>query len=98
MPGTCLDGRRQYSQSTIDEEEIKRFSALADLWWDESGEFEALHTMNELRIPLIRKGLTQQGFSRGEQIDHTHLLQGFRILDVGCGGGILTEVGTLGLG
>lgn len=75
--------------STVDEEEVERFSRLADNWWDESGEFGALHSMNDLRIPLIRDGLlTSSSSDRSTSLP----LKGLKILDVGCGGGILCEV------
>lgn len=74
--------------STVDEEEVERFSRLADNWWDESGEFGALHSMNDLRIPLIRDGLlTSSSSDRSTSLP----LKGLKILDVGCGGGILCE-------
>ncbi|XP_046573627.1 ubiquinone biosynthesis O-methyltransferase, mitochondrial-like [Haliotis rubra] len=78
--------RRVKAQTTIDEEEVEKFSALSQLWWDESGEFEALHTMNELRVPLIRDALMKRN-------DHPTAkpLAGCTIVDVGSGGGILAE-------
>lgn len=45
---------RPYSQATVDPEEVRRFQLLASKWWDEHGEFAALHAMNDLRVPLIR--------------------------------------------
>ncbi|XP_050393381.1 ubiquinone biosynthesis O-methyltransferase, mitochondrial [Patella vulgata] len=86
--------KRPRAQTTIDEEEIKRFSALAQLWWDEEGEFNALHTMNELRVPLIVNALIEQKQKTGAESHrfkaHSQL-EGFKILDVGSGGGILSE-------
>ncbi|XP_076466404.1 ubiquinone biosynthesis O-methyltransferase-like [Babylonia areolata] len=85
--------QRPIAQTTIDEEEVNKFSSLAELWWDEAGEFEALHSMNELRVPLVRDALIAQ--RRQESSDFNVRpslpLQGFRILDVGSGGGILSE-------
>ena len=75
---------------TVDEAEVGRFSAAAHAWWDEAGEFKALHTMNSLRVPLIRDALTRD-FDIST-LRHDRILQGFRVLDVGCGGGILAEV------
>ncbi|XP_050403439.1 ubiquinone biosynthesis O-methyltransferase, mitochondrial [Patella vulgata] len=95
-----LDGNpkvtRPKAQTTIDEEEIKRFSALAQLWWDEEGEFSALHTMNELRVPLIVNALIEQKQKTSAEKSHQFKahhspLKGFKILDVGSGGGILSE-------
>lgn len=69
----------------MDEEELKHFKALSQSWWDETGDFEALHAMNKLRVPFIRDGLALQS--------ETALpLQDFTIVDVGSGGGILSEV------
>ncbi|KAL8606791.1 hypothetical protein ACOMHN_049620 [Nucella lapillus] len=82
------------SQTTIDEEEVSKFSRLADLWWDEAGEFEALHSMNELRVPLIRDVLIaqrQQESSSDAGVSSPLPLNGCRVLDVGSGGGILSE-------
>ena len=73
---------------TVDADELRHFSENAHAWWDEGGEFSALHTMNRLRVPLIRDALVRDiNFENPAQC-----LSGFNILDVGCGGGILTEV------
>ena len=40
-----------------DQEEVDKFSRIAHSWWDENGDFKALHTLNSLRIPLVRDGL-----------------------------------------
>lgn len=57
--------------------EINKFGALAERWWDPEGEFKTLHQINPLRLQFIARHLPD--------------LQGLRIVDVGCGGGILTE-------
>jgi len=76
----------------MDEEELNHFRSMANSWWDETGDFEALHAMNRLRVPFIRDGLVQ---NREEPSPDPSLpLQGLRIVDVGSGGGILTEVGS----
>lgn len=81
------------SQTTVDPSELKRFQSLASKWWDEQGEFAALHSMNDLRVPFIRDNLLN--VHRGRQTGKP--LAGLRILDVGCGGGLLTEpLGRLG--
>ncbi|XP_005109684.1 ubiquinone biosynthesis O-methyltransferase, mitochondrial [Aplysia californica] len=81
--------QRPKAQSTIDEQEISHFSALSSLWWDEGGEFEALHSLNELRIPLIRDAMMSQKTIDQYRADKP--LEGFWVLDVGSGGGILSE-------
>lgn len=89
------ENQRQYSNgrpmvtSTMDEEELKHFQKLSKSWWNEQGEFEALHAMNKLRIPFIRDGLLHSRDDVSE--DPTQPLQGLSIVDVGSGGGILTE-------
>jgi len=81
--------QRPTAQTTIDEQEISHFSALSALWWDEGGEFAALHSLNELRIPLIRDALMSK--KRLDEYKDDKPLEGFWILDVGSGGGILSE-------
>jgi 2-polyprenyl-6-hydroxyphenyl methylase/3-demethylubiquinone-9 3-methyltransferase len=56
--------------------EINKFGSQAERWWDKNGEFKTLHDVNPLRINFIQKFINPQNM---------------RIVDVGCGGGILTE-------
>ncbi|KAL0984658.1 hypothetical protein UPYG_G00144830 [Umbra pygmaea] len=81
------------SQTTVDPNEVKRFQLLASKWWNEQGEFAALHSLNDLRVPFIRDNLLN-AHGRGQP---GKPLAELRILDVGCGGGLLTEpLGRLG--
>lgn len=64
------------SKNNFDPAELARFSALAERWWDPKSEFRPLHQINPLRL---------------EWIDGLAALRGKRVLDVGCGGGILAE-------
>ncbi|XP_004645986.1 ubiquinone biosynthesis O-methyltransferase, mitochondrial isoform X2 [Octodon degus] len=81
------------SRTTVDSSEVKTFLALAHKWWDEEGVYAPLHSMNDLRVPFIRDNLlkTVANHHPGKP------LFGMKILDVGCGGGLLTEpLGRLG--
>lgn len=74
---------------TMDEEELANFTKLASSWWDETGEFEALHAMNKLRIPFIRDALLNQ---RTESpVTRSLPLEGMKIVDAGSGGGLIAE-------
>lgn len=74
--------------TTIDPAEQARFEGLAKLWWDKSGPFWPLHGMNELRTGYIRDQIRHW---QGTHADSERPLEGLRILDIGCGGGILSE-------
>ena len=74
--------------STIDADEIARFNALADEWWDPRGGLKALHRLNPIRIAYIRDHLSAQ-FDRDPLGDLP--LAGLRLVDIGCGGGLLSE-------
>ncbi|XP_029843098.2 ubiquinone biosynthesis O-methyltransferase, mitochondrial isoform X1 [Ixodes scapularis] len=79
-------------QSTVFEENRRKFDALNHQWWDPEGELFPLSRMNAIRVPLIRDGLLQAG-RRAEKAPKSvsKPLAGLRILDVGCGGGLLSE-------
>ena len=74
--------------TTIDAREIEFYSRMAETWWDREGPFWPLHKLNELRTAYILENLCEH-FGRSEQADRP--LEGLRVLDVGCGGGILAE-------
>jgi 2-polyprenyl-6-hydroxyphenyl methylase / 3-demethylubiquinone-9 3-methyltransferase len=80
--------REQKSSGTIDEDEVARFSRVAGQWWDARGPMAALHKLNPVRLGYIRDRSAAH-FGR----DPTRLdsLAGLRILDIGCGGGVLSE-------
>jgi len=64
-------------QMNVDDTEIDKFAALASRWWDPNAEFKPLHDINPLRLNYI--------------IDKSNGLNGKQVIDIGCGGGILSE-------
>jgi 2-polyprenyl-6-hydroxyphenyl methylase/3-demethylubiquinone-9 3-methyltransferase len=74
--------------STVDAEEMERFAALADEWWDPRGKMAVLHKFNPVRLGYIRDLAVDQ-FKR--DVKRLDCLKELRILDIGCGGGILSE-------
>ncbi|KAI0029954.1 S-adenosyl-L-methionine-dependent methyltransferase [Vararia minispora EC-137] len=83
------------STSTVNASEIAHFSRLSGLWWDERGQFSLLHKMNPHRVRFIRDKVVEIGCAEhGETWASARAalaLQGLDVLDVGCGGGILSE-------
>ncbi len=76
------------ARSTIDQSEVDRFSAMAAEWWDPTGKFKPLHKFNPVRLAYLRDRICEN-FGRDPK---SHLpLSGLRILDIGCGGGLLSE-------
>ena len=76
------------TDTTIDPDEIAKFAAMADEWWDPAGKFKPLHKFNPVRLAYIRDWALKH-FNRQE--GQTRPLEGLRVLDIGCGGGLLTE-------
>jgi 2-polyprenyl-6-hydroxyphenyl methylase/3-demethylubiquinone-9 3-methyltransferase len=74
--------------ATLDAEEVARFAKLAGKWWDESGPFRQLHRINPVRLAYIRDRLCAR-FGRDPKAAST--LSGLSLLDIGCGGGLVTE-------
>jgi 2-polyprenyl-6-hydroxyphenyl methylase / 3-demethylubiquinone-9 3-methyltransferase len=74
--------------TTINKEEIQKFSKLADEWWDVNGKFKPLHMFNPIRIEYIVNKIKQH-FKIED--DKTSFLNGLNILDIGCGGGLICE-------
>ena len=64
------------SDDNIDSGEIARFAAMSEIWWDRGGEFKALHDINPVRLAYVRERVA---------------LSGRQVLDVGCGGGLMSE-------
>lgn len=75
-------------RSTIDPAEVERFSALAAEWWNPSGKFRTLHKFNPVRLAYIRD---QVAARFGRDPHAARPFDGLRILDIGCGGGLLCE-------
>lgn len=76
------------SQSTIDQAEVDHFSSLADEWWDPRGKFKPLHRFNPVRLAYIKEVVARHF---GRDVDDPKALEGLRLLDIGCGGGLLSE-------
>ena len=73
--------------SSVNKKEIEKFSNMADEWWDPHGKFKPLHKFNPIRIKYIKENIIRQF-----KIKNTKKpLSGINILDIGCGGGLLSE-------
>jgi len=73
---------------SLDPSEVAKFSAIADQWWDETGKFGVLHKFNPVRISFIKEQVTARF---GLDPLKPKPLSGLRLLDIGCGGGLLSE-------
>ena len=82
------DSTRSGGQGTLDPAEVERFAQIASEWWDPNGKFRPLHKIGPARLAFILEHVTQhfhlppQGLKR---------LEGHTVLDIGCGGGLITE-------
>jgi 2-polyprenyl-6-hydroxyphenyl methylase / 3-demethylubiquinone-9 3-methyltransferase len=77
-----------FADATVDPAEVGRFSRLAGTWWDPRGKMAVLHKFNPVRLAYIRDAACRQF---GRDAGHPPCLGGLRILDIGCGGGLLCE-------
>ena len=89
--------------NTIDLDEVAKFTAMAEAWWDPHGKFRPLHRINPVRVAYVidmvkahfgkRNGASEQPENDAVEIDapSTAALKGLSMLDIGCGGGLLTE-------
>ena len=76
------------NRATIDPAEVAKFETMADEWWDPEGKFKPLHMMNPCRLDYITSQIAAE-FDR--DLDAAAPFEGLRILDIGCGGGLLSE-------
>jgi len=73
--------------SSVNKKEIEKFSNMADEWWDPHGKFKPLHKFNPIRIKYIKENIVNQFKEKNKNKP----LSGINILDIGCGGGLLSE-------
>ncbi|MEX0351051.1 MAG: bifunctional 2-polyprenyl-6-hydroxyphenol methylase/3-demethylubiquinol 3-O-methyltransferase UbiG [Paracoccaceae bacterium] len=78
----------QVYQSTVDPAEIAKFEAMAAEWWDPAGKFKPLHMLNPCRLDYITGQIAAE-FER--DLTDSAPFAGLRLLDIGCGGGLLSE-------
>ena len=73
--------------NSINKKEIEKFSRIAEEWWDPAGKFKPLHKFNPIRISYIKKNIIETLKLNGKK----KALDKVKILDIGCGGGLLSE-------
>ena len=73
--------------SSVNKKEIEKFSNIANEWWDPHGKFKPLHKFNPIRIKYIKENIIEQFKIKNK----ANPLSGINILDIGCGGGLLSE-------
>ena len=74
--------------TSIDPDEVARFAAIAEAWWDPNGKFRPLHTFNPVRLQYVRDHLAAHF---GRDIRAKAPFAGLRLIDIGCGGGLVAE-------
>ncbi|MDF1802224.1 bifunctional 2-polyprenyl-6-hydroxyphenol methylase/3-demethylubiquinol 3-O-methyltransferase UbiG [Thalassovita sp.] len=78
----------QTAQTTVDPSEVAKFEAMAAEWWDPKGKFKPLHLMNPCRLDYITRQIAGEF---GRDLTTQEPFKGLRLLDIGCGGGLLSE-------
>lgn len=74
--------------TTVDPDEIAKFEAMAAEWWDPQGKFKPLHMLNPCRLDYVTRQIAAEF---GRNLSQPVPLAGLRLLDIGCGGGLLCE-------
>ena len=87
------NGRNEgLSSASIDPDEVEKFSKLAAEWWDPKGNFKPLHQLYPVRVTYIRDlVIDHYGLKRKSGFEAHRALAGLKVIDIGCGGGLLTE-------
>src|SRR5688572_17906140 len=80
--------RETAAHENLDPAEVERFARIANEWWDASGKFAPLHRLGPARMEYLRNRLTAHF---GRTLPAAKPLDGLRILDIGCGGGLVSE-------
>ena len=75
------------NNNTINKEEVEKFNKIAEEWWNPNGKFKPLHKFNPIRIEYIKNNIIKD-FNISSKHEP---LKGISILDIGCGGGLLSE-------
>ena len=88
MAQPAADKTPKQAPSSVDPAEIARFSAMAAEWWDPAGKFRPLHKFNPVRLGYIRDHVCARF---GREAHGLRPFEGLRLLDIGCGGGLLAE-------
>ncbi|MBK5933986.1 3-demethylubiquinone-9 3-methyltransferase [Rhodovulum imhoffii] len=78
----------QAAQTTVDQSEVAKFEAMAAEWWDPDGKFKPLHMLNPCRLDYITSQIAAEF---GRDLSAEKPFTGLRLLDIGCGGGLLSE-------
>lgn len=92
LPMALMSEQASRSDSTLDPAEIERFGRLAAEWWDGNGKFRTLHLIGPARLTFLRDEITKRfGAAGAEGASGLRPLEGFTVLDVGCGGGLVCE-------
>ena len=73
--------------SSVNKKEIEKFSNMAAEWWDPEGKFKPLHKFNPIRIKYIKENIVKEFQLKNKK----YPLSGINVLDIGCGGGLLSE-------
>ncbi len=88
MPRTAKAKSRKRTASTAAADEIARFTAIAEAWWDPAGDFRPLHQLNPVRLEFIRDHVCRHF---GRDAMKPAPFKGLAVIDIGCGGGLLAE-------
>ncbi|CAG8467682.1 5223_t:CDS:2 [Ambispora gerdemannii] len=86
-----LEHQHDPASITVNATELEKFNNLSHEWWSPNGSLGLLHRMNGFRIPYIKKQLLKTQKQSQDENAQIYPLRGFKILDIGCGGGILSE-------
>lgn len=88
MQNSVSEAPEMLKSSSIDPDEVEKFSRIASEWWDPKGKFRPLHKFNPVRLTFLRETLVAHF---GKDPKAVRPLEGLKLADIGCGGGLVSE-------